>query len=163
VSNVELYEREAINGQAVSDYVTDAADAFTRAALDDISWFGDHEGIGANPLDLGAYAWEPVSYHDVDDAWSDEADSPVTQVEEALGTPRAVEIVELLGIDARTFGDRLYCDQNGVGTGFWDMDFSRPEYKELSELIGHRTWQLEYDYDAENDPDGNDVALNVSN
>jgi hypothetical protein len=155
---MELYDRETINGTDISEWISNAADAFTSAALDDISWSGDHEGTGENPLDLGAHAWAPVSASDVDGAYSDPAESPQTQVENALGDPRAVEIVEILGIDARTFGDRLYCDQNGAGTGFWDMDFSRPEYQELSDLVGHHAWSVEYDYDQESDPDGDSTV-----
>ncbi len=44
-----LYDHEEINGTPVSEFIFDAANSFTRAALDDVRWAGDHEGTGANP------------------------------------------------------------------------------------------------------------------
>lgn len=158
---MDLDDREKIGAYDTQEYIALAADSFTDAALDDLSWAGDAEGRGENPLNLGSYAWAPVKAADVADAYTDDADSPETQIRNALGSDRAVEIVELLGIGPRVFGDRLYYDQNGDGTGFWDMDFSRPEYRELSDLIGYHAWSVEYDYDPETDPDGDNITLYV--
>lgn len=153
---------DEISGIPSGEWISEAADAFTRAALDDITWEGDTEGQGLNPLDLGAHSWEPASSRDVAGAYTDPADSPETQVENAL-SPRAVEIIEALHISATRFGDLLYYDVNGHGTGFWDQDFSDPRWRELSNLAGHHPWGVWYGYDEENDPDGDHVTLSVMN
>lgn len=153
-------DREVIGQWSVTDYVYEAANAFTKAALDDIRWGGDTEGTNPNPLDLGAYAWRPVTYRDLDTAWDDAADSPERQVENALDNDRVVEIVELLALDPWTFGGQLYYDQNGHGTGFWSLGAF--EYRELSDLIGYHPWGVEYSFDPDDRPHVTDyVTLRV--
>jgi hypothetical protein len=166
----ELYDHETINGHETGEYVQDAAVAFLTAALDDLTWDGDEKGTGENPLDLRASAWAPVALSDIAGAYTDPAQSPETQVENALGIDRVREIVNALHIGPETFGDRLYLDLNGTGTGFWDMVIhaspERPEnwtslLSELSDAIGYGHWAIEYHYDPVADPEGDDVTLQV--
>lgn len=153
---------EEVNGMETGEYVREAVKAFVRAALDDASWFGDTEGTGEDPLDFGAYQYEPIVGNELDGAYNDPAESPETQIENVLTNARAVEIINDLHIDARTFGDRLYYDQNGHGIGFWDMDFSDSRYRELSDIVGNHPWSVIYDYigDPNEDPD---VTLKIMN
>lgn len=160
---MELEERETIAGVPTGDYVSRAADAFTREALDDMRWAGDTEGRGLNPLDLHASSWAPVTAWDVAGAYTDDAESPEAQVRNLLENERAADIADALGITPERFGALLYLDQNGHGTGFWDQNFSEPQWGELSGLVSYHTWQVSYDYDPAGDPDGDHVQLYVTN